>query len=566
MKAFLNIIVMMAFAIVFTVPAMAQKSISVLGPNVPTHDGNVRVSQTEGVQNVILGSFQLKAAGGDCSLVNTTIQLLGVGYGSSPTTLKIFEGNTLISSVAVQQLIIGIPLVDQVVSQNTTRTFTLKGDFPSTAAGTCQVKFLGVRWLNSANADTATGPSGGDLYGPTQHFFSSIAGLQLASVPTATATTQNGFTTQVVANFSINVTADGANLLQPVDSDAVVVATYAGTGETIICPQVSVVTTPNNPIADGSTGTVTVSAKLPASSVPHSGVMSFALRQFAWRSGTVGEVVQTWGLNSFVTPVGINFLKNEAPPPTKKFPRIGSDLYLYISYLLQYANGGFGQVVGEGGSLVFTPTMTNPIARVVFPNNAPDGGNTAQVAASVSATEMIPFITAPVSLAVIAPVTYTNYPVSNVQAVSVDGVTMEKTFDVVLGEVTLHGLMIRTGSNSCEVKFFWGAGSGRNSPGDQLDLLNLSPGKGENQPPRFKFKATRIRVNSTSFDIDAHAIPGTFQVLASSDLVAWSPVTCIYAVDSELEDTEGSMPISVSVAKTAVGSADRCFFRLLLVE
>ena len=569
MKSKLFYIIMMAFAIAFSMPVMAQKSISVLGPATPTRDGNVRVSPDDGVQNVVLGSFQLKAEGGNCDLVNVTVQIRGANFGSSPTTLKVFEGNTLISSVAVQQLVISIPLASQVVPQNTSRMFTVKGDFPSTTAGICQVQIVGVRWLDSANADTTTSPSGGDLYGPTQHFFNNIADLQLASVPTANASTDEfGYTTQAVATFNLNVTALGANLFQPVNTDAVVVAKIAGTGETIICPSVSIVTIPNSQISDGSTATVTITAMLPASSVPHSGVIGFALQQFTWHS-SVTSVAQTWGFGSYVTPVSVNFQKNGPPPPDKRFQQVGSALYTYLS---EIASNDANQLVGEGGSLVFTPTMSSSVARVVFANNSPARGNTLQVGVSISDSEMTPFITAPIDLTKVAPVTYVNYPITNVQSVSANGIVVQKIFDVVLGEVTVHGQMVRTGSGSCEVKFYWGAGSSSTSAGAKLDLLNLSPGEdGKKQPQRFKLETVNIKLyaglNGSQFDIDVYAVPGTFQLLVSSDdMKTWTAVSCIYGVDQEVYPLNVSVPLTVTVATKDIINAGlstaRCFFKV----
>ncbi len=127
-----------------------------------------------------------------------------------------------------------------------------------------------------------------------------------ASVQAGTAN-QFGQTQYLVATFPINVTSRGGTLAMPQYNDFTVVFTDSA-GNTYTAPSVSVSVSPNNAITTDTTSLVTVTAQIPASNLPSSGLYGAAITSFRWNQDG-RQVTQTYGLEGLRTSTSASFQK-----------------------------------------------------------------------------------------------------------------------------------------------------------------------------------------------------------------------------------------------------------------
>lgn len=276
----------------------------------PLRSQNFRINPDNGVQGQPVLLFNVKAETGDAKI--ETVYASTTWSGSvAPTTLYLYDGSTLLASknIVSSGTSISFDNLQVVVSKDTTKTLTVKADWPATTVsgsyGSTTVSRIVFEKPNGSTADA----TGSQVFGVNQYAYTAAPQFVLAGTPTITKTSdQNGRTTDMTATFTFNVTALGGTMTKPTASSFTV---YAATNTTnLIAASVGTpVTIPNNDIADGSTAQVTVTATVASSTISTAGQYGFVIGSTTWTVGSTGPITQTWGLDDFKTPATSYFAK-----------------------------------------------------------------------------------------------------------------------------------------------------------------------------------------------------------------------------------------------------------------
>lgn len=261
----------------------------------PLRAKSIRVGPSEGAQAVSVLRFRIKAEGSAETVTNVSVL---VGGTALPSTLYFYNGSTLLSSRVYHPAGVSFSDLNLEFQSGAYLDVTIKASYPSSTSGWSMAKLTSV--TKASKGKIAPIP---EITGPKHHLFAdAVADWSLASTPTIhTATTHSGYTISVTATFVFNVTAIGDNITQPSDGDFVIIA-KRGDDAPVKCSSYSVVTIPNNAIADGSTARVVINASLIANDLLQSGLYGFSVQQISWGTTASGKVNQSWGLEDFKTP------------------------------------------------------------------------------------------------------------------------------------------------------------------------------------------------------------------------------------------------------------------------
>ncbi len=285
-------------------------TLTISGASNPIRSLNYRVNGSDVLQNVTLGTFNLKSTSGDSKLM--TVYATSTVSGTAPTTLYLYQGSTLLKSKTYASTVAFDNLdstAGAVVPGNDTNvTYTIKADFPSnTTSGSYTSVVVGNAVYEKPNGTTASA-SGSSVSNVAQYVYTAAPVFAIAGTPTITidGTNQQGSSTAITAKFPLNVTALGGTMTKLGNTDVVVKFVKSDyTGTTTASTLVS--TIPDNNIADGTTVPVTVTATAAASALS-SGIWSAYVHSVAWTVGSV-SVTQTYGWDDYKTPSGVNFIK-----------------------------------------------------------------------------------------------------------------------------------------------------------------------------------------------------------------------------------------------------------------
>lgn len=558
----------------YTSPVMADTLTKITAPGTNIGAQNIKVNPNDGVQDFPLAVISVKSEAGPTKITGLYVSTKNVS--ANPTTLRIYSNQSwtpLGSITGITSTSIGVINCDITIATNTMTAFTLCGDFSSQTSGWCIGRIHGIRVEQDGVSKDILSPP--ELHGPERRFFGGVANWIQSAAPMTTTTNVGGRTVSMTATFTLQVTADGMNLVQPTGKDFVVVASTSP-NSSVLCDTVTAVTVPNGPIADGSTATVYLTASISDAYIPENGSYGFKIEQINWGSNPNAQICQYWGLEQFKTPTTVRCHRPEMPPAKQiAAPFISANLYQAINTLGQTDEfGQKAQLVGEGGILRFTQQDTNPNHIVVFPySTSPDKGKVMRVNVTVNAVDMTPIITAPINLLGQLYGNYREYPISNVVNTTSNGVTLKTTFDVTIGEFTCHGKFIRTSDGSCMAIFYWGSGSTSEGVGEKMDLINLSPSPPEdgNLPPRFRFKSTDGGVHGSSYVMNIASLPFSFKVQGSIDLINWQDVIYwSYWFDPTTLDETGSADGWIYINRPMLSAVnlnpDRCIFRIVSLD
>ncbi|MBP6974741.1 MAG: peptidoglycan-binding protein [Candidatus Pacebacteria bacterium] len=265
---------------------------------------NYRSNGVDDLIDIPVATFNLKSQSGDSKLVSITAST--TASGTAPSRLGLYNGSTLLKEVNLTSgnavfnnldTISGstIPGTDSPV------TFTIKASYPSTVTnGSYSSTTVNVVTYEKPNGTTDTA-SGSAVSSANQYVYSKAAMITLAGTPTITAQNAaiSGGTSTVTAVFPLNIAARGGNVIIPGNADVTV--TFSN-GQTATALNTSVVTIPNNNIADGSSANVTVTAK---SAGFAAGLYNAAITSISWNAGN-GTTTQTYGLDDFKTSAAAN--------------------------------------------------------------------------------------------------------------------------------------------------------------------------------------------------------------------------------------------------------------------
>ncbi len=470
--------------------------------------------------------------------------------------------------------------VNLTLNPNSSRTITIYGEFGSNPSLINQAV---VQAITVGDEEMFFS----ELKGPKQYIYNNtpVANFELVGLPTISKVDhQDGTTTEMTATFSFDVFANGGDIKKPTADDFSIFAGRNIHDTNIKCQTVSVVAVPNQDILDGTVSRVTVTTSLVSSEVAESGMYGFKVKSISWSNvATDSYTDQYWGLEKFVTPTTLGFIKNGSTliPPVVRVPTIHYNLYEYLSGLM---NGGEStepyQVKGEGGSIHFSnvgPHNRYQSGYVVIPESNLDlKGFVVKFDASADNVNLNPYLYVSSS----SLLSYSSVTLQNVQTVSDDnGQTTETRFDFVANGVSCHGKLVRIGKFSCIGQIFWGANSTADGPGDAIDKANLSEsseieGKNFKFPPRFEFKMLppTLYIPSPGVELlvfEATCIPGSFKIQGTSNLKNWVDVSHGFNVGAPINE-DGVAPIRIDIDKSILSmhSLDdkHCSFRLVSRE
>lgn len=298
---------------VFKKPGISTLTLS--APASTLRSMNYRVNGQDSLQNVTLAQFNLKSTSGDSTLL--TVNASSTFVGTAPTTLYLYKGSTLIksktytSSLSFDNLDTASGSV--VPGNDTPVTYTISADFPSNTTngsyGSTTVNSVAYLNPNGNSSSTAT-----TVNNVNQYVYTKAAVIKLASAPSISVQQQTVAgvgTTTLVATFPLTIQALGGNVVLPGNTDFQVVfsngTNYTATS-TSAGASISVVTIPNNAIADGSTANVTVTASCNSACALTNGLFNAALSSIVWNAGN-GSTTQTYGLDDFKTSSAVTFTR-----------------------------------------------------------------------------------------------------------------------------------------------------------------------------------------------------------------------------------------------------------------
>lgn len=281
---------------------------------------NYRVNGQDSLQNVTLAQFNLKSTSGDSTLLTVNASTSVSTGGTAPTTLYLYKGSTLIKSKSYAASIsfdnLDTSNGSVVPGTDTPVTYTISADFPSnTTTGTYasttvnSVAYLNPNQNSSSTATTVTNAN--------QYVYTKAAVIKLKSAPTisvATQTVAGVGTTTMTATFPLTIQALGGNVILPHVGGADVQVVFSNGSNSYVAAtsttgaSLSVVTIPNNNIADGSTADVTITASINPSGALTNGLYNAALTSFVWNAG-IGSTTQQYGFDDFKTSSAVQFTR-----------------------------------------------------------------------------------------------------------------------------------------------------------------------------------------------------------------------------------------------------------------
>jgi len=291
------------FARSHTFKKPGSSTLTLTAPATPLRSKNYRVNGSDSLQNVTIGTFNLKSETGDSTLL--TVNASTTASGTAPVTLYLYQGSTLLKSKTVTGSSVVFDNLDStngaVVAQNAIQTYTIKADFPSnTVNATFASTTVNSVVYQTPNGNTATA-SGSAVSSANVYVYTKAANITLAGTPTITATNAaiSGGTSTVTATFALNIEALGGTVINPSANDFVI--TFSN-GQNATVLNTSVVNLNNSDIAEGSSASVTVTAKSVGFAA---GLYNAQLSSIKWNAGN-GTTTQTYGLEDFKTSVAAN--------------------------------------------------------------------------------------------------------------------------------------------------------------------------------------------------------------------------------------------------------------------
>jgi hypothetical protein len=227
-------------------------------------------------------------------------------------SVELYDGSTLISSRSVTSS--GVVVLDNFelpVSRDVIKTLTIKGNFgaDATNASTIGVSVTGARYEQPTGSIVPITPT---VTGATHYVYTSTAEFALNGTPTVMSQGSNaaGSTTQMQAQFNINVTPKGGSMAIP--TVTLVFATSSDRATALANGVTSVAsvsaTDGSTTLSENSSKTLSVSSTLFYSQVPQSGSYNVFVKDISW-SVAGNSVVQSHGFEEFKTNTPAPFNK-----------------------------------------------------------------------------------------------------------------------------------------------------------------------------------------------------------------------------------------------------------------
>lgn len=208
----------------------------VKGDATTIYSTNYRVNTTSnGAEKVLTSTFAVKSESGSSKITGVTVTVATSTGGTMPTNLYLYQGSTPLDSrtVTAGTVTFDIENSNVNVAQDTTTTFTVKADMPSTTVNGALV----MTTVTNVAFDKADGSSSSviaSVAGP-YHFFASVVPTFSKVSSTLKGTVAGGSTTAsttvLTSDFTLNIVANGGDI-NVATTSATIVLKNTSTGAT----------------------------------------------------------------------------------------------------------------------------------------------------------------------------------------------------------------------------------------------------------------------------------------------------------------------------------------------
>lgn len=262
------------------------------------------ISPADGVQNANLNGFAVKSEGATSTISTVSVKVNGVGTSTLPGTVYLWDRTGILyaSKTVPANGMVTFDSLSVHILKDRTMDFVVKGDFPSNAisGSAVTVDIVGITTAYGKVIKTSLPLVGNKItvVSVTGNYGGIATYDQIGQPTISTRSDQNGYTVETTASFTFSATAMGGNVTQPKPSDYKIVFERGNGTSAVVATSVSVVTIPNNNIAEGSIAQVTITASAP----------THQMESGLYRARIV-NIKTINGFTDIVTPSSVNILK-----------------------------------------------------------------------------------------------------------------------------------------------------------------------------------------------------------------------------------------------------------------
>jgi hypothetical protein len=267
----------------------------------------VKVNATDGARGIPMTSFGVNSTIGNSVVTDVVLNVTASNPRAMPSTIYIYDGSTLLGSITATA---STTLSDLSVAvlKDTTKTFTVRADFPTTAlaADTAAVS-LSASGITYNKPDGSSGITTNDIIvGNVMHLYpESVGVLTLISATSQYTPATDWASSTLKGTIVMNLSADGAQVTLPTASNFTLYfasstdkTAAAANGTAAVTKNLTV--SPSQTITDGSSATLTLDATA-TKAATLSGYLNLVLTSAAITTAD-HTITQTWGLDDFHTP------------------------------------------------------------------------------------------------------------------------------------------------------------------------------------------------------------------------------------------------------------------------
>ena len=215
----------------FKAAAAATLTVSINNAKTPK-SANVKINGTNGLSKLVMLAFDAKSETGDSKITKVYASSSATSSAGYPSTMYLCDGADTTCASPLSSAAAGATSgtvkfgnLSITVAQDTTKTFLIAEDFPSTALSQAASTTLANTGVQFEKSDGSTASStGGAITGKDQYLFNAIPQFVLNGTPTAVVATAAGSsqsTTTLTFTIPIKATALGGTMVKPIDADFV---------------------------------------------------------------------------------------------------------------------------------------------------------------------------------------------------------------------------------------------------------------------------------------------------------------------------------------------------------
>lgn len=288
---------------------------------------NNRVDTSNGVKGLVMQSIDVKSTTGDSIIKKLNIYTYATSTAGLPSIVYLYDGNTLVQAVSGNTAFaddLNFTDINLRIPKDTTKTLTIKADYPSTANGqaaSTSIPASGIQFENPAGTLASSSIPTSALTSNDQYLFNAAPQWRLVSSNiTAQAGVVGVASSSVTGTIVLEAKAVGGSMTKPALIDFGIVfasstlsngaystTSASGTQTALQASSTAITTDPTDAtVGDGSTYRVTLTGVAPSSASSGIGAAQTLFMAIKFInsavSGSANLSQQTWGINDFFTP------------------------------------------------------------------------------------------------------------------------------------------------------------------------------------------------------------------------------------------------------------------------